>query len=94
MYSYLSAAWLGAEGRDVFWWAHQGCTLCISSYINVRQSLSVGHAHAHKTETKEAPVQTGIFPILEHSLIFESGSGSDPVLSSTVFYKQINEKGP
>lgn len=39
-------------------------------------------------------MQTAIFPILGHSLIFESGSGSDPVLSSMVFHKQINEKGP
>lgn len=35
-----------------------------------------------------------IFPILWHPLISESGSGSYPVLSGTVFYKQINEKGP
>lgn len=36
-------------------------------------------------------MQTAIHPILEHSLIFESGWRSDLVLSCMVFYKQIKK---
>lgn len=38
-------------------------------------------------------MQTAIFPIIGHSLIFEPGSEFESVLSKIIFYKQINKKG-
>lgn len=64
---------------------------CVSPFILMYESVSVGHTHAHATETAMSSI--AIFTILWHSLISESGSGPDPVLSSMVLYMQINEKG-